>query len=90
MENGIILKIINEENNLMIDLKEVLTIPEAAEKYSVSEATLKFACAGRAAGGKSYPPRLTSEECRKSGKVWLLSRGAVERLFSKNKSLRQP
>lgn len=40
----------------MIDLKEVLTIPEAAEKYSVSEATLKFACAGRAAGGKTYPP----------------------------------
>ena len=40
----------------MIDLREVLTIPEAAEKYSVSEATLKFACAGRAAGGKTYPP----------------------------------
>lgn len=62
-------------------LNQVLTVNEAAELYGVSQDALKHACAGH----HGFPPRFTSEECRKSGRYWLVTRSGMERLYGSKK-----
>ena len=63
----------------MPNLSNVLTITEAAELYQLDESTLKKACTGQ----KGYPPRFKENEYRKAGKVWLITREGMERLYGK-------
>lgn len=65
-------------------LSEVLTVNEAAELYGVPQDTLKHACAGH----HGFPPRFTPEECRKSGRYWLVTRSGMERLYGPAKENR--
>lgn len=60
-------------------LDEVLTTKEASERWNISRDTIKTACLGQ----KGYPPRFTSDECRKSGGTWLVTRQGMERLYGK-------
>lgn len=63
-------------------LDEVMTIPEAAERYGVSASTLKSACAGQ----KGIPPIFTDYECRKSGKNWLVTKRGMDRVYGGRKN----
>lgn len=65
--------------NLKI-IEEVMTTAEAAERWSIPVVTIKQACSGQ----RGYPPRFTSEECRKSGHIWLVTRAGMERVYGKN------
>lgn len=60
--------------------EDVMTTGEAAELWGKNPTTIKHLCTGIA--GK-IPPKFTSEECRKSGKAWLVTRQAMERLYGK-------
>ena len=60
-------------------IDEVMTIVEAAGRGHVSPNTLKSACRGQ----KGYPPRFSREESRQSGRVWLITRSGMERLYGK-------
>lgn len=61
-------------------LEDVLTASEAADIYGLSESTLRRACLGQ----KGYPPRFQEGEFRKSGRVWLITRQAMERVYGKS------
>lgn len=63
----------------MID--DVMTAPEAAERWGLSKDTVKVACLGQ----KGYPPRFKKGEFRKSGRAWLVTRQGMERLYGKEK-----
>ncbi len=58
-------------------IDDVLTASEAAKMYGLDESTLRRACAGQ----KGYPPRFTDAECRKSGRVWLITKAGMERVY---------
>ena len=58
-------------------INDVLTASEAAKMYGLDESTLRRACTGQ----KGYPPRFTDEECRKSGRIWLITRAGMERVY---------
>ena len=58
-------------------LDDVLTASEAASLYGMDESTLRRACAGQ----KGYPPRFRDGEFRKSGRVWLITRDAMNRVY---------
>lgn len=60
-------------------LEEVMTASEAAELWGKATITIQQACSGY----KKFPPRFTPEECRKSGKIWLVTRAGMERLYGK-------
>lgn len=60
-------------------INEVLTLKEAAELYSISISALRYACTGQ----KGYKPIFTAEECRQSGKTWLITRAAMDRVYKK-------
>lgn len=68
---------------MKINLDDVLTLNEASKIYGVSPVTVRQACTGQ----HGTPPRFTPEECRKSEKVWLVTRAGMERLYgpAKNK-----
>lgn len=80
----IFLKSVNSANTKMTNssLDRVLTVNEAAELYGVSQDTLKHACAGQ----HGFPPRFTPDECRKSGRYWLVTRAGMERLYGPAKN----
>ena len=61
----------------MDPLYEVMTAAEAAELWSKSAITVQQACSGY----KKSPPRFTEKECRKAGRIWLVTRAAMERLY---------
>lgn len=63
----------------MKDIDKVLTTKEASERWRILQATIKLACLGQ----KGYLPRFTSDECRKSGGTWLVTRQGMERLYGK-------
>ena len=65
----------------MNPLDEILTLGEASEKYGIPVDTLKKACTGQ----RGTPPRFTSEESRKSGKFWLVTKAGMNRLYRKEK-----
>ena len=58
-------------------LHEVLTLQEASELWNVSVDTLKQKCIGRVKGDLAF----TQEECRQSGKTWLVTRESMVRLY---------
>lgn len=58
-------------------LHAVLTLKEAAELWHVSVDTLKQKCIGRVKGDLAF----TQEECRQSGKTWLVTRESMVRLY---------
>jgi len=60
-------------------IDEVMTIVEAGGRWHVSPNNLKSACRGQ----KGYPPRFSREESRQSGRVWLITRSGMERLYGK-------
>lgn len=60
-------------------INEVVTLSEASQRWGIPQITLKNACAGQ----KGYPPRFTLDECRKSGRTWLVTRQGMERLYGK-------
>ena len=62
-----------------MELSDVLTVSEAASIYGLNESTITRACTGQ----KGYPPRFKSNEFRKAGKIWLITRAAMERLYGK-------
>lgn len=62
-------------------LNDVLTTAEAAQLYGLNDATLRMACGGQ----KGLPPIFTTEECRKSGRTWLILKSAMERVYGKKK-----
>lgn len=62
-------------------LDEVMTIPEASERYGVPVTTIKSACAGQ----KGIPPIFTGYECRKSGRNWLVTKMGMDRVYGGHK-----
>ncbi len=62
-------------------LQEVMTATEAAERWALNHSTVKYACSGQ----KGLPPRFTPDECRKSGKMWLVTRAGMVRLYGEER-----
>lgn len=58
-------------------INEVMTAAEAAVIWGLSPRTVQQACTGYK-GGK---PRFTTEEARLSGRIWLVTREGMERLY---------
>ena len=58
-------------------LGEVMTAAEAADVWGLGAITVRQACSGYAKAG----PRFTADECRRSGKVWLVTRAGMTRVF---------
>lgn len=58
-------------------LEEVMTAAEAAEKWGINARTVQQSCTGY----KGAPPRFTQEESRKAGRIWLVTRAGMERLY---------
>ena len=58
-------------------LNDVMTATEAAKRWGLYRRTITNACAGQ----KDLPPRLKSDECRKSEGTWLVTRQGMERLY---------
>lgn len=61
----------------MSEIDDVLTLPEAAEKWDMSIRTLQCAVAGQ----KGLPPRFRCDETRRSGRMWLVTCQGMERLY---------
>ncbi len=59
-------------------LDDVLTVSEASQIYGVDVSTLRRACTGQ----KGYPPLFKPGEYRQSAKTWLITRKAMERVYS--------
>ena len=59
---------------MKINFEDVMTTQEASERYHRTAHTIKQACDSG---------RLTDDECRKSGGVWLITREGMERLYGK-------
>ena len=61
-------------HEILLMFGDVMTTQEAAERWGKSPVAGKHLCTG--IQGRS--PRLTAEECRKSGGVWLVTRAGME------------
>lgn len=66
---------------MKVDLEDVFVAANAAEVWGVGQETVKKACRGQNARGKFYPPKFTADECHRSGRCWLVTRAAMERVF---------
>ena len=62
---------------LKFELDDVMTTQEAAERWNVTADALKQNCRGRVKNG------FKEGEFRKSGKMWLVTRQGMERLYGK-------
>lgn len=62
-------------------INDVMTTKEAAERWGLSQQSVKQLCIG----AQGRPPRLTEDECNKSGGTWLVTRQGMERLYGKEK-----
>lgn len=60
-------------------LNEVMTAAEAGELWKISPRTIQQACSGY----KGAPPRFTKNEARKAGRIWLVTRQGMERLYGR-------
>lgn len=67
---------------MKFDFTDIMTTAEASKRWNISLNTIKSACLGQ----KGYPPRFTSDECRKSESAWLVTRQGMERLYGKEKN----
>ena len=61
--------------------EEVMTAAEAAERWGKDPSTVQNACSGY----RKSPPRFTAAEARKAGRIWLVTRAGMERVFGKRK-----
>lgn len=68
---------ISFENPETDALNNVLTVKEASDAWGLAPSTLVSACKGQK-GGK---PKFTEKECRQSGKTWLITKGAMQRVY---------
>ena len=59
------------------DFTDIMTTGEAAERWNLSPVSVQHLCTGI----QGRPPRLNKDECRKSGKSWLVTRQGMERLY---------
>ncbi len=66
---------------MKINLQNVFTASEAAERWGLHNRTVTNACTGQ----KGLPPRFHPDECRKAGAIWLVSRNGMERLYGEEK-----
>ena len=62
-------------------LDDIMTTAEAAERWGIAQTSVKQLCTG----AQGRPPRLTVEECKKSGRTWIVTRAGMERLYGKEK-----
>ena len=64
---------------MKFELDDIMTTQEAAERWNVTADSLKQNCRGRVKNG--------FKECefKKSGKMWLVTRQGMERLYGKEK-----
>lgn len=69
-------------------LDGVLTVAEAAEEWGVAVNNLKWYCRGIQSGGRKLRRRFSEDEARRSGKVWLIKRSAMVRLFGESAKMR--
>ena len=60
-----------------MNFEDVMTTAEAAERWCVSATTIKLYCLGT----KNQTPKFNKNEYRKSGKVWLVTKSGMERVF---------
>ncbi len=60
-----------------MNFEDVMTTAEAAEHWGVSATTIKLYCLGT----KNQSPKFNKNEYRKSGKVWLVTKAGMERVF---------
>lgn len=56
--------------------------PQLDFGYNISPVSVKHLCTGI----QGRPPRLTNEECRKSGNSWLVTRQGMEQLYGNESS----
>lgn len=66
---------------MKFEFSDIMATTEAAERWNLSPVSVKQLCTGV----QGRPPRLTGNECRKSGKMWLVTRQGMERLYGKEK-----
>lgn len=62
---------------MKFELDDIMTTQEAAERWGVTADSLKQNCIGRVKKG------FLEGEFRKSGKMWLVTRQGMERLYGK-------
>ena len=67
----------------LYSLNDIMTPKEAAIRWGKSTGTIQHLCNG--IKGVSLPV-FTSDECRKSGNVFLITKGAMERLYGRELS----
>lgn len=60
----------------------IMTVGEAAEKWG---GEIPDFCKAPLHRNSRAPPRLTTEECRKSGNAWLVTKAGMERLYGPEK-----
>ena len=70
-----------QEYFTMRDLAKVMTATEAAEKWGKAPITIQQACTVQ----KGAPPRFTEDECRKAGRIWLVTYAGMVRLYGEPK-----
>ena len=63
------------------EFSDIMTTAEASERWGIAQTSVKQLCTGV----QSRPPRLTQDECRKSGRTWLVTRAGMERLYGEEK-----
>lgn len=64
---------------MKFELDDIMTTQEAAERWNVTADSLKQNCRGRVKNG------FKEGEFKKSGKMWLVTRQGMERLYGKEK-----
>ena len=62
---------------MKFELDDIMTTQEAAERWNVTADSLKQNCRGRVKNG------FKEGEFKKSGKMWLVTRQGMERLYGK-------
>ena len=63
------------------EFTDIMTVGEAAEKWGKSPISVKHLCTGM----QGRPARLTTEECRKAGKPWMVTKAGRERFYGPEK-----
>ena len=66
---------------MKFELDDIMTTQEAAERWNVTADSLKQNCRGRVKNG------FLEGEFRKSGKMWLVTRQGMERLYGNGSCL---
>lgn len=66
---------------MKFELDDIMTTQEAAERWNVTADALKQNCRGRVKKG------FKEGEFKKSGKMWLVTRQGMERLYGKESAL---